>query len=456
MRRTRLLLILLVGIGWWLLPASEAEASSCLTRTALVAMPNGSLVPTLCNQYGQLYAVSVNEDGTQIADAAPQSLIVDVRYELPYWRRESPYLHRTAGGDSLTCTTSSTPHAYQIGQPVPVSCNQYGQLLVELSGVGASAISESTVAELPGAPPSGTIRIVTDGASATDCTTGTGSTRVLCNFDGSSWVALGGAGTLDQAFDSGKTIDGANSLANAMRVGDGITPICLYTDATLGPQVRPCTDANVATIIPTNFNWSLWDIEGAAAIETVDPDAASTLAMWTYGAAYRPKKQAWLGAGSLDGDGTQCPALATTVTINSGPKIPTFICTENDASTLYGSFKLVDNWDAGTITVTHVYIQTAADTGSMLGEVSMQCHGNGETVDSTYGTMVELDDAAVTGSNKNDFITSTAVTPAGTCAAGDMLYFRWQYDGTGNPTTAAATLNHVGFMLKYSETSRSN
>src|SRR5574341_798635 len=88
-------------------------------------------------------------------------------------------------------------------------------------------------------------------------------------------------------------------------------------------HVCGCTDANVLTIIPTNFTWALWDVEGAAAIETVDPDAASTLAMWTYGAAYRPKKSVWFGAGSLDGDGTQCPALATTVTINTGPKIPT-------------------------------------------------------------------------------------------------------------------------------------
>jgi hypothetical protein len=264
-------------------------------------------------------------------------------------------------------------------------------------------------------------------------------------FGGGGGGASGWPGT-----NTIKTITWANSLANAARIGDGVTPICLYTDATLGPQVRPCTDANVLTIIPANFTWCLWDIEGASCTLTVDPDGASTMAMWQIASAYRWKKSAWFGAGALSTDGTQCAAPAE-VTINSGPKIWTVICTENDAATLYWSLKTPDNWDGGTFTVDHVYIQTAADTGSMLGELSAQCHGNGETVDSSWSAAVELDDAAVTGSNKNDMITSTAITPSGTCAAGDMVYFRWQYDATGNPTTAAATLNHVGFRVEYSE-----
>lgn len=251
-----------------------------------------------------------------------------------------------------------------------------------------------------------------------------------------------------------KEVTWANSLANAMRVGDGVTPICLYTSSTLGPQIRPCTDSNVSTIIPTNYTWSLFDIEGDAAIETVDPDAASTLAMWTYGAAYRPKASVWFGAGSLDGDGAQCPALATTVQINSGPRIPTMICTDNDASTLYGSVKMPDSWDGGTVTFEHVYIQTAADTAVLNGDIAAQCYGNGEAVGSTWNE-VAIDDAAVTGSNKNDFTTSGAVTPAGTCAAGDMLYFRYQLDATGT-TTAVATLHHVGFKMEYTKTSRSD
>jgi hypothetical protein len=218
--------------------------------------------------------------------------------------------------------------------------------------------------------------------------------------------------------------------------------------------VRACTDANTRTLIPTNFTWSLYDEEGTLALETVDPDAASTLLIWSYpNAAYRPKKSVWFGAGSLSTDGTQCAAPAE-VTINSGPKIWTIICTDNDGSTIYGSAKMPDNWDAGTVTFDHVYIQTAANTGALNGDIAAQCRGNGEVPSSTWGTEVAIDDAAVVGSNSNDMTTSAAVTPTGTCAAGDMLYWRYQVDATGT-TTTAASLNHVGFRMEYSEVSRS-
>lgn len=260
--------------------------------------------------------------------------------------------------------------------------------------------------------------------------------------------------TLQGAFANGKTITGANSLANATRIGDGTTPWCVYTDATDGPVITPCTDSNTATRIPANFTWSLRDVEAGAAVETVDPDNATQQGKWSYGTAYRPLKSIWFGAGSLSTDGTQCAAPAE-VTINSGPKIWTIICADNDASTIHGSVRMPDSWDAGTVTFTHVYIQTAVDTAVLNGDIAAQCRGNGEAPTSTYGTEVAIDDAAVVGSNSNDMTTSGAVTPTGTCAAGDMLYWRYQLDATGT-TTATATLHHVGFNMEYSATSRSD
>ena len=143
------------------------------------------------------------------------------------------------------------------------------------------------------------------------------------------------------------------------------------------------------------------------------------------------------------------------MTINGGPKISSFICTDNDAATLYGSIKMPDGWDGGTVTFEHIYIQTAVNTGALNGDIAAQCRGNGEAPSSTWGTEVAIDDAAVTGSNQNDFTTSAAVTPAGTCAGGDMLYFRYQLDATGT-TTTIVSLHHVGFKMEYAVTSRSD
>ncbi len=276
-------------------------------------------------------------------------------------------------------------------------------------------------------------------------------------YQGAAWVTLGAAPatpTLDEVFDAGKIINGANSLANAVQIGDGVTPICLYTDGTLGPQVRPCTDADVKTIIPANFNWSLWDVENAAAVETFDPDAASVQAMWTYGAAYRPKKQIYFPAGALNVDGTQC-GQPTERTINSGALRYTIICTDNDASTIYGEVQMPDAWDGGTVTLMGTFVQTAADTSNLNADIAMACRVDGDTINNTWGTEIAMD-TAMGGSNKIDTVTTAAITPNGTCTgAGTLLQFRYQLDAAGT-TTAVATLHHLGFKLTYSEKSRSS
>ncbi len=269
----------------------------------------------------------------------------------------------------------------------------------------------------------------------------------------------GGAGaeadTLDTVFDRGKTIDGANSLANAVRIGDGTTPNCFFTSVTLGPQIRPCTDANMSTLIPANFNWILWDEEGAAAVETIDPDAASAQAMYTYGSAYKPLKSVWIPAGALYGDATQCPSAPSTVTINSGAPRSTFICTDNDASTLYGEVSGLDDWDGGTVTLTGHFVQTAADTSNLNADIAMACRADGDTINNTWGTEIAMD-TAMGGSNKLDTITTAAITPNGTCTAKKtLLQFRYQMDAAGT-TTAVATLHHLGFHLVYSQKSRSH
>lgn len=155
----------------------------------------------------------------------------------------------------------------------------------------------------------------------------------------------------------------------------------------------------------------------------------------------------WFGAAGLSVDGTHCVTPAE-VTINSGPKLYTTICADNDAASIYGSTTMPDGWDGGTVTFEHVYLQTAADTGPLNGDIAAQCRGNGEVPSSTWGTEVAIDDAAVVGSNSNDHTTSAAVTPAGTCAAGDTLYWRYQLDATGT-TTAVATLHTLGFKMEY-------
>lgn len=152
-------------------------------------------------------------------------------------------------------------------------------------------------------------------------------------------------------------------------------------------------------------------------------------------------------AGATSSDGTQCADPAE-VTINSGPKLFTTICTDNDASTIFGSTPMPDSWDGGTVTMEVQYVQTAADTSALNGDIAFMCKGSGETIDGTYGTEVALDNATLTGSNAIDHTISAAATPAGTCAGGDTLLWRYQIDATGT-TTAVASLHFLEWKMEY-------
>jgi len=152
----------------------------------------------------------------------------------------------------------------------------------------------------------------------------------------------------------------------------------------------------------------------------------------------------WVGGG-MTPDGTQC-AAASDVQINSGPYQSTIICADNDASTIYGNLQMPDSWDAGNLVFELAYIQTAADTDALNGDITIQCRGAGETVNNTWESEVAMDDAAVTGSSAVDHLTSGNVT--GTCVAGDTVYWRFQMDASGT-TTGVTTLHFVGMKMEY-------
>lgn len=262
------------------------------------------------------------------------------------------------------------------------------------------------------------------------------------------------ADTLDTVIGRGNTTDGCTE-ADPCQFGNGTVYVNIYVNDANQFVIEPSTAADRYLTCMTNQKCGFYDTEGGAVILDIDPDAASTLAMYTFGTAYKPKKTIDFPAASLTTDTAQC-ASPTLATINSGAPRYTIICTENDASTIYGEVVMPDAWDGGTVTFKHRYVQTAADTGSMLSDIAAACRRSGDTINNTWGSEVAIDDAAVSGSNIIDMTTSAAVTPNGTCAGGALLQFRWQYDGTGNPTTAAATLHHLGFTMEYSVVSLSD
>lgn len=277
-------------------------------------------------------------------------------------------------------------------------------------------------------------------------------------FQAGAWAQLGIAAetlTLQGAFANGKSITGANSKANCFQVGDGVTPMCHYTDAVLGPLIRPVTDANSITLISNTFSWKLWDEAGTLSMEEAKPSGANPAAMWSYvNAAYRPKGTVSWNADAMHTDGTQC-GQPTERILNSGAPMSTIICTNNASSSIYGQVEMPDRWDGGTVTFMWSGVQTAADTAIMNSHIAAACRANTVTINNTWGTSQTLNIAAVTGSNAINTVTSAAVTPNGTCTgAGTLLQWRWQLDTS--TTTAVATLHNLGIKMVYSTKSRSD
>lgn len=215
-----------------------------------------------------------------------------------------------------------------------------------------------------------------------------------------------------------------------------------------GSGTEDC-DITIATqIAGTLTNVMIVNADGTITFPNLNIDLTNTVANSLPSASINTiVDSAYWDAGGMTPDGTQC-ADAAKVTINSGPSQYTIICADNDASTLYGHIVMPDSWDGGTVTAELEYLQTAADTSALNADITMQCRGAGETVNNTWGAEVAIDDTNVSGSNIVDHTTSAAITPNGTCAGGDTLYWRVQLDATGT-TTAVATLHFLGLKVEY-------
>ena len=88
---------------------------------------------------------------------------------------------------------------------------------------GRTSIIISTIANLPATCEPGQPYPVTDGASASDCATGSGSTLVWCGCDsgGSSYTAMGDGGGGGGAFSDSSDPIVQNTITKDVHIGDG-------------------------------------------------------------------------------------------------------------------------------------------------------------------------------------------------------------------------------------------
>ena len=178
-------------------------------------------------------------------------------------------------------------------------------------------LSSYTVAALPAGGTAGKLAYVTDGSTAVDCTSGGGTSKVLCAFDGNSWAFPGGAiGGGTGGGGTGTVTAAAGALVKAAIVtGNGGTD--------LKTPVATATIDNSGNIsIPGNLTTNTGCSSCAGAIDLrqgTDPGAGqaansfSWIAPASIGSSFRWKVPAADAAGAIVSDGHGTPGTLSIV-----------------------------------------------------------------------------------------------------------------------------------------------
>lgn len=196
---------------------------------------------------------------------------------------------------------------------------------------------------------------------------------------------------------------------------------------------------------------------GASATATTPADTDNDTSVATTAMVASVTKSVYVPAGAMEVDGTNC-TFSTAGVVNSGPFVRPINCTDNAASIVYFGLVMPDSWDAGTITVeAQAYTIDASVTGGAddtIGwDVSCLARGDGETINSTWGTAIGIDVTFAT-QFVEEHVASAAIT-ANDPEAGDTLYCRAVIDTTATDATTA-DMRLLGFKVEYATNSVSD
>lgn len=196
---------------------------------------------------------------------------------------------------------------------------------------------------------------------------------------------------------------------------------------------------------------------GGSATATTPADTDNDTSVATTAMVTSVTKSVDVPAGAMEVDGTNC-TFSTAGVVNSGPFLRPINCPDNASGIVYFELHMPDSWDAGTITVeASAYTVDASVTGGAddtIGwDVSCMARGDGETINSTWGTAANLDVTFAT-QYVEEHVTSGAIT-VNDPEAGDSLYCRMVVDTTTTDATTA-DMRLLGVKLEYGTNSVSD
>ena len=162
------------------------------------------------------------------------------------------------------------------------------------------------------------------------------------------------------------------------------------------------------------------------------------------------KETMWIPAAAMYGPTTNPADGALVETTATRPDLKVF---DFDASTKqYTQFTaaMPKSWNEGTLTYQVYWSPSSTDTGNCIFGLQAVACADGDTIDVAYGTAIDITDAGIgTVEDQQISAESSAMTVAGSPAAGEQTYFQLYRDAADGSDTFTGESRVLGIKIFY-------
>lgn len=160
------------------------------------------------------------------------------------------------------------------------------------------------------------------------------------------------------------------------------------------------------------------------------------------GELFLPSNQGWPSTTS------GCAALAKSETTTNKQNYQTFDFDPTASEYAEWAMLMPDNWDAGTITFKYIWT-AAGGSGDVIFGLSGRAYADDDAIDQTWGTEIQVTDTLLATGDIHISAVSTAITLAGTPAAGQWVQLRLHGDGSDAGFDLGADAKILGIKIYY-------
>jgi len=144
-----------------------------------------------------------------------------------------------------------------------------------------------------------------------------------------------------------------------------------------------------------------------------------------------------------------CSTIATIEITEGAPEARVLDFDQGSTEFAQFSIAMPKSWNEGTITFTAYWMAQTGNSGGVSWGLQGVAISDNDAIDTAYGTAVVVDDTYITQDDLHITPTSSAITIAGTPAAGDLCFFQLFRDHDDSNDTLNADARLLGIKIHY-------